>query len=111
MTSLTAINRFAVLAFWARLIPEIDNDVKRRSVRVIETCCYLQDVSQAALSLLRADDDVIQSVHRVLQILYLLRLAMELLYGGVTDILHDNLVDAFSRRLYKEIYRMFAKFK
>jgi hypothetical protein len=111
MTQFTAINRFAVAAFWARGVDTFRNDVIRRSERLIETCSDLQVVSHSALSLLRAHLGLIQSVRHVLNSLDSLKKVMERLYGGVTDIFHDNLIDAFSRVLYKTVHRMLVEFK
>jgi hypothetical protein len=111
MTQFTTFNRFALVDFWARNIPKIEKDVMRRSERLIETCCDLQLISHAALSLLRQDNDFFLSVRNLLRSLYSLRHVMEEWYEGVTDIFHDNLVDVLSRWLYEGVHRMLVQFK
>jgi hypothetical protein len=83
----------------------------RRSERLIENCGDLQVFSHAALSIIRRDDGFFDSVRDVLTDLKLLTDVMELWYEGVTDIFHDNLVDVFSRYLYKRVDRMLNEFK
>jgi hypothetical protein len=111
MTQFTAINRFAVVAVvWAGRIDGIWDDVMRRSERLIENCGDLQVFSHATLSIIRRDD-FFHSVRDVLSSLYSLTRVVELWYEGVTDIFHDNLVEAFSRYLYKWVDRMLDGFK